>query len=77
MFFFRYRNIILFPYMSLAENRLELKSNEAGMKYFLMGSFASGIHIIRDLLDLWCNGSFDVLKSVNYHNPLNCLSGFQ
>jgi NADH:ubiquinone oxidoreductase subunit 2 (subunit N) len=42
-------------YILAASNRLSLKSNEAGLKYFLMGSFASGI-ILWYLLDIRSNG---------------------
>jgi NADH-quinone oxidoreductase subunit N len=40
---------------------LSLKSNEAGMKYFLMGSFASGIILFGICLIYGATGSFDMM----------------
>jgi NADH-quinone oxidoreductase subunit N len=45
-----------------ASDRLNLKSNEAGMKYFLMGSFASGILLFGICLVYGAMGSFDVTE---------------
>ena len=43
MFFLGIEVLSISLYILAASSRLSLKSNEAGMKYFLMGSFASGI----------------------------------
>jgi NADH-quinone oxidoreductase subunit N len=45
-----------------ASNRLSIKSNEAGMKYFLMGSFASAIILFGICLIYGAMGSFDVME---------------
>ncbi len=47
-------------YILAASNRMNVKSNEAGMKYFLMGSFASGIILFGICLVYGAMGSFDV-----------------
>jgi len=47
-------------YVLAASNRLNVKSNEAGMKYFLMGSFASGILLFGICLIYGAIGSFDM-----------------
>ena len=49
-------------YILAASNRLNVKSNEAGMKYFLMGSFASGIILFGICLIYGAMGSFDVIE---------------
>jgi NADH-quinone oxidoreductase subunit N len=49
-------------YILAASDRLNLKSNEAGMKYFLMGSFASGIILFGICLIYGAMGSFDVIE---------------
>jgi NADH-quinone oxidoreductase subunit N len=41
---------------------LDLKSNEAGMKYFLMGSFASGIILFGICLIYGATGYFDIVE---------------
>jgi len=41
---------------------MNLKSNEAGMKYFLMGSFASGIILFGICLIYGAMGTFDVVE---------------
>ena len=43
MFFLGIEILSIALYVLAASDRLNLKSNEAGMKYFLLGSFASGI----------------------------------
>lgn len=54
MFFLGIEVLSISLYILAASNRLNVKSNEAGMKYFLMGSFASGILLFRNLPNLWC-----------------------
>ena len=43
MFFLGIEVLSISLYILAASRRLDVKSNEAGMKYFLMGSFASGL----------------------------------
>ena len=49
-------------YVLAGSNRTKLKSNEAGMKYFLMGSFASGILLFGMVLMYGAVGSLHYQK---------------
>ena len=60
MFFLGIEVLSISLYILAASNRLNLKSNEAGMKYFLMGSFASGIILFGICLIYGATGYFDV-----------------
>lgn len=60
MFFLGIEVLSISLYVLAASNRLNLKSNEAGMKYFLMGSFASGIILFGIALVYGATGSFDM-----------------
>lgn len=60
MFFLGIEILSISLYILAASNRLNLKSNEAGMKYFLMGSFASGILLFGICLIYGAIGSFDM-----------------
>jgi NADH-quinone oxidoreductase subunit N len=60
MFFLGIEVLSIALYVLAASNRLNLKSNEAGMKYFLMGSFASGIILFGIALIYGATGTFDV-----------------
>ena len=60
MFFLGIEILSIALYILAASNRLNLKSNEAGMKYFLMGSFASGIILFGICLIYGAIGSFDM-----------------
>lgn len=62
MFFLGIEVLSISLYVLAASNRLNLKSNEAGMKYFLMGSFASGIILFGICLVYGAMGSFDVVE---------------
>jgi NADH-quinone oxidoreductase subunit N len=62
MFFLGIEVLSISLYVLAASNRLNLKSNEAGMKYFLMGSFASGIILFGICLIYGAMGSFDVIE---------------
>lgn len=62
MFFLGIEVLSISLYILAASNRLSLKSNEAGMKYFLMGSFASGIILFGICLVYGAMGSFDVVE---------------
>lgn len=72
MFFLGIEVLSISLYVLAASNRLNLRSNEAGMKYFLMGSFASGIILFGICLLYGATGSFDLMNmyqithSVNY-----------
>jgi len=60
MFFLGIEVLSISLYVLAASNRLNVKSNEAGMKYFLMGSFASGILLFGICLIYGAIGSFDM-----------------
>ena len=60
MFFLGIEVLSISLYILAASNRMNVKSNEAGMKYFLMGSFASGIILFVICLFYGAMGSFDV-----------------
>ncbi|SHF89929.1 NADH dehydrogenase subunit N [Flavobacterium segetis] len=62
MFFLGIEVLSIALYVLAASDRLNLKSNEAGMKYFLMGSFASGIILFGICLIYGAMGSFDVIE---------------
>lgn len=62
MFFLGIEILSIALYVLAASDRLNLKSNEAGMKYFLMGSFASGIILFGICLIYGAMGSFDVAE---------------
>jgi len=60
MFFLGIEVLSIALYILAASRRLDLKSNEAGMKYFLMGSFASGIILFGICLVYGATGYFDM-----------------
>ncbi len=62
MFFLGIEILSIALYVLAASNRLSLKSNEAGMKYFLMGSFASGIILFGICLIYGAMGTFDIVE---------------
>jgi NADH-quinone oxidoreductase subunit N len=62
MFFLGIEVLSISLYILAASERLNLKSNEAGMKYFLMGSFASGIILFGICLVYGATGTFDVAE---------------
>ncbi|CAM3331037.1 NADH-quinone oxidoreductase subunit N [Flavobacterium longum] len=62
MFFLGIEVLSIALYVLTGSNRLSLKSNEAGMKYFLMGSFASGFILFGICLIYGATGSFDVAE---------------
>lgn len=62
MFFLGIEVLSISLYILAASNRMNLKSNEAGMKYFLMGSFASGIILFGICLIYGAMGTFDVTE---------------
>ncbi|MES2545572.1 MAG: NADH-quinone oxidoreductase subunit N [Bacteroidota bacterium] len=62
MFFLGIEVLSVSLYVLAASNRMSLKSNEAGLKYFLMGSFASGIILFGICLIYGAMGSFDMIE---------------
>jgi len=60
MFFLGIEVLSIALYILAASSRLDIKSNEAGMKYFLMGSFASGIILFGICLIYGATGYFNV-----------------
>jgi NADH-quinone oxidoreductase subunit N len=62
MFFLGIEVLSISLYILAASNRSNLKSNEAGMKYFLMGSFASGIILFGICLIYGATGKFDLIS---------------
>ncbi|MBF6651760.1 NADH-quinone oxidoreductase subunit N [Flavobacterium columnare] len=60
MFFLGIEVLSISLYVLAASNRLNLRSNEAGMKYFLMGAFASGVILFGIVLIYGATGSFDL-----------------
>lgn len=59
MFFLGIEVLSIALYVLAASEPKNLKSNEAGMKYFLMGAFASGIILFGIALVYGATGSFD------------------
>ena len=59
MFFLGIEVLSISLYVLAASQPKNVKSNEAGMKYFLMGSFASGIILFGIALIYGASGSFD------------------
>ncbi|MFZ1675763.1 MAG: NADH-quinone oxidoreductase subunit N [Saprospiraceae bacterium] len=53
-------------YIMAGSRRLDIRSNEAGFKYFLMGSFASGILLFGIALIYGASGSFELDKIATY-----------
>jgi NADH-quinone oxidoreductase subunit N len=62
MFFLGIEVLSISLYILAASRRLDVKSNEAGMKYFLMGSFASGILLFGICLVYGATGYFDIAE---------------
>ncbi|REG96411.1 NADH-quinone oxidoreductase subunit N [Flavobacterium aquicola] len=62
MFFLGIEILSISLYILAASNRVNIKSNEAGMKYFLMGSFASGIILFGICMIYGAMGSFDIVE---------------
>ena len=62
MFFLGIEVLSIALYILASSNRLSIKSNEAGLKYFLMGSFASGILLFGICMIYGAMGSFDVVE---------------
>jgi NADH-quinone oxidoreductase subunit N len=62
MFFLGIEILSIALYVLAASRPKDVKSNEAGMKYFLMGSFASGIILFGIALIYGATGTFDTAE---------------
>ena len=62
MFFLGLEILSIALYILASSERLSLKSNEAGMKYFLMGAFASGVALFGICLIYGATGSFEITE---------------
>jgi NADH-quinone oxidoreductase subunit N len=62
MFFLGIEILSISLYVLAASNRTSIKSNEAGLKYFLIGSFASGILLFGICLIYGAMGTFDITE---------------
>lgn len=62
MFFLGIEVLSIALYILASSNRTSIKSNEAGLKYFLMGSFASGIILFGICLIYGAMGTFDITE---------------
>ncbi|WP_430614866.1 NADH-quinone oxidoreductase subunit N [Flavobacterium sp. JP2137] len=60
MFFLGLEILSITLYILAGSNRTSIKSNEAGMKYFLLGSFASGVILFGIALIYGATASFDL-----------------
>ncbi len=76
MFFLGIEILSISLYILAASNRLNLKSNEAGMKYFLMGSFASGIILFGICLIYGAMGTFDIAEITEWSRSAELPSWF-
>lgn len=71
MFFLGIEILSISLYVLAASQPKNLKSNEAGMKYFLMGSFASGIILFGIAMIYGASGSFDTTVILETARALN------
>ncbi len=62
MFFLGIEVLSISLYVLAASDRTSIKSNEAGLKYFLIGSFASGILLFGICLIYGAMGTFDITE---------------
>jgi NADH-quinone oxidoreductase subunit N len=75
MFFLGIEILSISLYILAASSPKDLKSNEAGMKYFLMGAFASGIILFGIALVYGATGSFN-MTAINEMNRLTLPAWF-
>jgi NADH-quinone oxidoreductase subunit N len=76
MFFLGIEILSISLYILAASDRMNLKSNEAGMKYFLMGSFASGIILFGICLIYGAMGTFDIAEITDWSKSAELPSWF-
>ncbi|WP_418264632.1 NADH-quinone oxidoreductase subunit N [Flavobacterium faecale] len=62
MFFLGIEILSISLYVLASSDRKNIKSNEAGMKYFLMGSFASGFILFGICMIYGAMGTFDIIE---------------
>lgn len=58
-------------YIMAGSRRFDVRSNEAGFKYFIMGSFASGFLLFGIALVFGASGSFEIDKIADYATQNN------
>ncbi len=68
MFFIGLEVMSISLYILAGSRKRDVRSNEAGMKYFLMGSFASGVLLFGIALIYGETASFDLQQITNYAN---------
>ncbi|TRW26746.1 NADH-quinone oxidoreductase subunit N [Flavobacterium zepuense] len=68
MFFLGIEILSISLYVLAASEPKNVKSNEAGMKYFLMGAFASGILLFGIALIYGATGTFDIPTIMSLNN---------
>ncbi len=66
MFFVGLEILSISLYVLAASNKSELRSNEAGMKYFLMGAFATGFLLFGIALIYGATATFNLAKIASY-----------
>jgi NADH-quinone oxidoreductase subunit N len=66
MFFIGLEVMSISFYILAGTNKREVRSNEAAMKYFLMGSFASGVLLMGITLIYGASGSFNLASIAVY-----------
>lgn len=66
MLFLGVETLSIALYVMAGSRRFDIRSNEAGFKYFLMGSFASGFLLFGIALIFGSTGSFDLAKIADY-----------
>lgn len=66
MLFLGVETLSIALYVMAGSRRFDVRSNEAGFKYFLMGSFASGFLLFGIALIFGASGSFDLAKIADY-----------
>lgn len=71
MFFIGLEVMSISFYILAGTNKREVRSNEAAMKYFLMGSFASGILLMGITLIYGASGSFNLATIAVYASGQN------
>ena len=76
MFFLGIEILSISLYVLAASDRMNIRSNEAGLKYFLMGSFASGILLFGICLIYGAMGNFDIAEISEYTRSAELPSWF-
>lgn len=71
MYFLGIETLSIALYILAGSSRLDIKSNEAGMKYFLMGSFASGFILFGICLIYGTFGTFDLKEITEFSGALD------